>query len=83
LVRQPKTAVFSAEIEVRIYRTPALKVLIALLKTMAKIIPRLLPCLLWINNKDNEDLRKSALLMLLLSLDTKQIVYCSFTLYTT
>ena len=27
LVRQPKTAVFQAEIEVRIYRTPALKVL--------------------------------------------------------
>jgi len=27
LVRQLKTAVFSAEIEVRIYRTPALKVL--------------------------------------------------------
>jgi len=28
LVRQPKTAVFSAEIEVRIYRTPALKVFV-------------------------------------------------------
>jgi len=27
LVRQPKTGVFQAEIEVRIYRTPALKVL--------------------------------------------------------
>jgi len=27
LVRQPKTAVFYAEIEVQIYRTPALKVL--------------------------------------------------------
>jgi len=27
LVRQPKTAVFSAEIEVQIYRTPALEVL--------------------------------------------------------
>jgi len=27
LVRQPQTAVFQAEIEVRIYRTPALKVL--------------------------------------------------------
>jgi len=26
LVRQPKTAVFSAQIEVQIYRTPALKV---------------------------------------------------------
>jgi len=27
LVRQPKTAVFQAKIEVRIYRTPVLKVL--------------------------------------------------------
>ena len=39
LVRQPKTAVFQAEIEVRIYRRPALKVLSILIKSLGAIQP--------------------------------------------